>query len=134
MSEQSIDPKLYSGSSWLRKELGRDLSPLGERVADLLGWVFAGIYHLDISSLQKADWSNDSYIRLAIWCGGWSTYDFSILTRLVIGCHDLAIRMEINPCNFHCLELLFHARQREGSVWERHPTIEQAIEAARRES
>ncbi len=130
-----INTSAYSGANWLRSDMGITLSPLGERVANLLGWVFEGLYHLDRGALLKANWSDNVYIRLAPWCSGWSTYDSSILTRLVVACHDLAIRMEINPCNFHHLELLFHPRKREESlVWGWHPTVEWQIDRFRREA
>jgi hypothetical protein len=130
---RSIDRDLYAGANWIRKDLNVTLSPLGERVADLLGWVFYGIYHLDYGALRRANWGNTHYVRLALSCRGWATYDGDQLTRLVIACHDLCIRMEINPCNFHHLELLFHPREREGRTWARHPTMEDAIARARAE-
>ena len=46
----------YAGAAWIRSALGRELSPLGAAVADLLGDVFAGIYHLDNADLRKVDW------------------------------------------------------------------------------
>ncbi len=134
---ESINPTLYAGAGWLRHALeqrGKELCPFGERVANLLGWVFAGIYHIDDSVLSKgAVWDHDAYVRITLGRKDLSTYDSNILTRLVIACHDLAIRMEINPCNGHYIELLFHPRLREGGVSRRHPTIEEAIERARAE-
>jgi hypothetical protein len=64
--------------------------------------------------------------------GHWATYDFDGLTRAVIMAHDRCIRFEIQPSGPGRLRLFFHKRQkREGSMYERHPTLEQAIEHLR---
>ncbi len=135
----TIRTNYYAGAAWLKHSLAsqrtaRGLCPFGERVADLLGWVFEGIYHISDAVLaDKAVWDNDRYARISLGWQDLSTFDTSTLTRLVVACHDLAIRMEVNPCNFHHVELLFHPRQRDGAGFERHPTIEWQIERFRRE-
>jgi len=42
----------YAGANWIKQSLKKEMSPLGVNVADLLGDVFAGIYHLDQSALE----------------------------------------------------------------------------------
>lgn len=60
--------------------------------------------------------------------GAFATFDFDILTRAVIMAHDRMIRFEICPSGPGMLGLEFHKRHtREGRMYERHPTIEEAI-------
>lgn len=89
--------------------------------------------------------------------GALATFDGSALTRLVLAAHDKAARVEIRPRLFQyhdtdvvlsewdrerhefvetdehpayptaCLEVLVSARKRDGSMYETHPTIEQAV-------
>ncbi len=62
-----------------------------------------------------------------------STFDFDELTRLVLLAHDRAIRVQVSPVNFRYLQIAIHYRgKRDGSVYERHPTIETALEVHRR--
>jgi len=46
----------YAGLEWLKRNTKREISPLGERVAELLGEWASGIYH--ISDVERADWAN----------------------------------------------------------------------------
>lgn len=103
------------------------MSPLGERVADLLGELFQGIYHIDSKALHKVDWSNPYWIRLSLGWKSLSTFDFVGLTYLVFLAHWMCIRVEVSPCNFHHLEIMFHPRKRNGDYSERHPTIDEAL-------
>ncbi len=61
---------------------------------------------------------------------GWATFDYSVLTRFVLMCHDKCIRGEIRPHTFKEMKIIIHKRQnRDGKFTERHPTIETAIES-----
>lgn len=71
------------------------------------------------------------------WGEGWtinhygelSSYDFSGLTRLVLMAHRDAIRVEVSSSNPNHLRISLHKRERGGDhMWERHPTIEEALE------
>lgn len=63
-----------------------------------------------------------------------ATFDFSGLTEAVIMAHDRCIRFEIEPSGPGMLKLIFHKREgREGLVWQRHPTLEQAISKLRKD-
>lgn len=60
--------------------------------------------------------------------GGLATWDFCCLTRLVILCHDRCIRGEVSQGGPGSICLSLHKRQaRDGSTYERHPTLEDAI-------
>lgn len=97
---------------------------------------------------------HDSFI-IARLRGELATYDAADLTRLVLAAHDRAVRVSIRPelylaVNYEddlvelirgewtptgehpsapaaCLAVYLHPRQRGGSLFERHPTILQAI-------
>lgn len=67
-------------------------------------------------------------IALNTRSGSFATFDFADLTRAVIMAHDRMIRFAIEPSGPGMLKLVLHKRhKREGRMYERHPTIEQAI-------
>lgn len=117
----------YAGSDWLKENnKNMKMSPLGEKVADILGQVTAGIYHIS-DDVLKTDWSNPYGISVVIY-GGLNSFDDSRLTTLLVLCFDNMIRLEINPRAFRYLELQFHQRKsRTGRIDERLPTIESMI-------
>ena len=124
----------YAGADWIKSAFEVELSPLGRNVADLLGDVFFGIYHLDHKALRRVDWGNDHHICFSLGWHQLSTFDTDELTRLVVLCHDRMIRCSIEARTHKHLGLIFHQRQnRNGDFYERHPTIEHAIEKIRRE-
>lgn len=135
MSEQeepSIAADYFAGADWVEKSLGRTLSPIGRKAANVLGFVYAGIYHLDQAALKKVNWADKWNVHVII-DGSLATYDANALTRLVIAAHDLCARVEIEARAYRYLRLTFSERERNGrSVITSHPTIEQAIESARR--
>ena len=120
----------YSGSKWLFGNYP-DLRPsdLGRKVANILGMVWNGLYHLDLNTIKKTNWSNPYCISVLIQ-KSLSTTDWEDLTELVVLCHDLAIRMDISP-HMRYLRLLFSQRTREGFYNQRHPTIEEAVRHCR---
>jgi hypothetical protein len=61
--------------------------------------------------------------------GSLSTFDFDDLTRLVFLAHARCIRAEIGQGGPNRLRIAIWKREREGCIYERHPTIEQALEA-----
>lgn len=121
----------HSGAAWLRQCQITNISPLGERVADLLGDLLGGLHRLDRSS--PVDWSNPHWIEVR-WRSDLSTFDFNNLTRLVLLAHDRAVRVTISPRSHQYLTLLFHPREHgeELRIDQRHPTVEQALAEHRR--
>lgn len=120
----------YSGADWIEKSLKREMSPLGREVADVLGQVWKGIYHLE-KEVPKVNWNHPTWIEINIY-GCLSTFDFSNLTELVVLCHDRVLRLEIRPCNMQYLKLVFHQRKnRDGSICERMPTMEDHMQSIR---
>lgn len=127
----------YAGADWLEKFLlhrkpEMNLSDLGRDVADLLGELYWGIYHLEPGALSRADWSATENIFLVIsHRADWSTFDFDNLTRLVFLAHHMAIRVELEPVAPKCMRVRFSRRQRSGATSERHPDLEEAIDTFR---
>lgn len=121
----------YSGADWIKTAFkNKVMSHFGEQVADLLGNMFLGIYHLNYSSLSKVEWDNPNHIEVNVY-GGMGTYDDDKLTRLVLLAHDMCVRVEIQP-NMKYLKLVFHPRQRDGGISIGHPTLEKHIAGLRK--
>lgn len=119
----------YAGANWIKRQsYGENMSPLGEVVADFLGDVFAGIYHLDPKALSRVDWSNNHHIEFSL---GWrclSTTDYDELTRIVVLGHDRMIRIQIDASTHKYLRLMFHQRSsRTGDYSTRYPTMEDHV-------
>lgn len=136
----------YSGAEWLRAHLEADnaysrkqaainkrykprpertLSALGARGADLLGFVYRGLYHIGVESV---DWGRTDFIEISVR-DGLATFDSQELTELVVLCHAEAIRLEIKASGPRRLKLWFSPRVREAeTTYERHPTLAAAVE------
>ncbi|MCK9570813.1 hypothetical protein M0R72_17825 [Candidatus Pacearchaeota archaeon] len=89
-----------------------------------------------------ADWYRGEHhfpSKIQPYGDGWSmshigsvaTFDFDDLTRLVLLAHEKCIRAQIEQGGPNRVKIAIWKREREGSLFERHPTIEQAIEAFR---
>jgi hypothetical protein len=118
----------YAGSDWVKRNK-QPMSPLGEKVADILGQAFRGIYHIS-KDIRRADLTPNDYIEMTFMAYGGvlSTFDGAELTYLVVLCHDAGVRLEIEPCNPRYLKLCFSRRRsRTGSMSHRMPTIEDHV-------
>jgi hypothetical protein len=63
-----------------------------------------------------------------------STFDYSNLTKAVVIAHDRMIRFQIEPSGPRMLKFTAHKRHlREGRMYERHPTMEEAISNVRKQ-
>ena len=117
----------YAGADWLVNNV-RDLqiSDFGRQVADLLGDLYRGIYHIDISNLRKVEWGELNHIAISVYdqCGHWATTDGDLLTWLVVLAHDRCIRVSIEATTRRYLRLRFSQRQRAGDIGQSHPTLE----------
>lgn len=117
----------YSGADWVKSALRKEMSPFGVQVADLLGQLYQGIYHIS-KYLDKVNWMSDDWIPVTVNDSDMSTFDFSRLTVLVVLCHDMHIRCQIHALsNWGYLQLQFSPRDRDGDIYKRHPTIEDAV-------
>lgn len=94
---------------------------------DLLCDVFHGEHHAPerIYAFGRGIKCNAESHRL-------STFDFDYLTRLVVLAHDACVRVEIVSSGPGRIGLVLHKRAgRTGSSYDRHPTMEEAIERVR---
>ncbi len=125
----------YAGADWVEGNLkywkkgGLKMSELGVRVADLLGELFNGIYHLDDKQLAKVEWDNDHHICFSLGWRSLATTDFNDLTRLVFLAHHLSLRVEIEASTHNFLRFIFHPRKRSGAGYGKHPTLDEAVMA-----
>lgn len=114
------------------RELSQDVpgaSEFGLRVARVIDDIWA-LYNVPRQT-KRSDFTSVDRVEV-LWDRDLSTFDFDALTQLVIRCHDACIRLSISPCNMRYLRLMFHPRVgREGRMFERHPSIEQAVEKVR---
>jgi hypothetical protein len=114
----------YAGADWLIENgyvEERRISPLGRAVADLLGDVFLGLYHLPSKQLEKVAWHSTNYMFIQIE-GELATFDGDELTRLVFLGHDRMVRIAIGGVGPRYMRVAFSLRTiREGSVFERMP-------------
>lgn len=127
----------FAGADWLQENLKYTRpqckpSPLGSEVADILGQVYCGIYHISREVKHpRCEWDNP-YVVVVVIGSDLSTFDFDRLTKLVILCHDRAIRLCISGKANGYLELMFHQRERQPDDRSiHHPTIEDAVDAVR---
>jgi len=116
-----------SGSDWLKSQ--KTLSPFGERVADLLGELYQGIYHIDREVL-KADFSHSKHITVTVsdGRGSFATFDSDLLTRLVLLAHEMGIRASVRAAAHGYLRLEFMHVDRTGFFTDRHPTLEESLQ------
>lgn len=128
----------YAGAEWVQGHLeasakharkGKaprtDMSPLGITVADVLGFVYRGIYHIE-RSVRRVEWSHPHCIEVGV--GHLATIDGNELTILVTVCHDLGLRLEIEPHGPRMLKLRFWQRTaRTGQLYQRCPSIDDHI-------
>jgi len=121
-----------TAAEWVKNAYSRELSEFQARAVNLLCRAMGcGPYDLG-STFEKADWQYGYGVRFTVYAKcGFSTFDGSKLTTLVIGAHEEAIRVEIEPCNPSYLRVCMWQRQRDGEISQRHPTIEQAVETYR---
>ena len=119
-----------AGADWIRSALKIEPSPLGVKVADLLGIVYGGIYNAPLTP-KRVNWSDDQCV-IAKVSQGVATHDDNKLTKLVLGSHALAIRLCIGACNPQYIELMFHHYGPGAGFTHPHPTIDQAVAQFRR--
>lgn len=116
-------------AEWIRN-MEWPIGEFGARVADLLGELYVGIYHIPTQYLKKVDWENPHFIEIVVDDSQYSTFDFGYLTDLVLLCHRECIRGEVSAARQGLLRLRFHSRQRDGGMSQRHPTMREVLEAA----
>jgi hypothetical protein len=97
--------------------------------AEMLADLFFGWHHI-VGEIKPSG----SGVKLNTSATNWAaTYDYDGLTRAVVMGHDRMIRFEFQPSGPRMMQLVLHKRHcRDGQMYERHPTIEEAIITARK--
>ena len=93
----------------------------------LLSDCFGGAHH--VPRLRKCGHG----IKVSVYSGSLSTFDFDLLTRLVFLAHDRCVRVEIVSSGPGRVGIMLHRRRgRDGDIFERHPSLDDAIADHRR--
>lgn len=114
-------------SEKLQRLTKADMTEAQRACFDLLCDVFHGEHHAPerVYAFGRGIKCNAESHRL-------STFDFDYLTRLVVLAHDACVRVEIVSSGPGRIGLVLHKRAgRTGSSYDRHPTMEEAIERVR---
>lgn len=119
-----------SNAKWVENNYKLTLTDFQKKAVELMcRSQKCGAY--DLGCWKKADWGTKR-VSFTIYSFGLSTYDFDELTKLVIGAHEMMIRVSISASKKNHIVITFQERTaREGETWLKHPTIEQAIESYR---
>lgn len=109
-----------------------ELTAFHERVFDILGMTFGGIYNAPISwdAIQWVGYGRDG-IGIPVRWPSLSTWDGMALTRLVFLCHAARIRCDISNHGPRGMLLAFWQRSESGGMGERHPNLAEAVEMFR---
>lgn len=106
--------------------MSEPLSPFEDRAFAVLDYTFRGIYHCEKiikESGPNPRWILNTYQNL-------STFDYDLLTRLVLSAHKYCVRAEIRNSGPGRVKIVLTNRARTGMMHERHPTIQEAIESS----
>lgn len=106
------------------------VSVLGGVVAMILDKVFGGIHNVPLTKAPVA-WEDDYVVHVTLSWQTLTTVDDSRLTMLVVLAHDNALRLQISAKAANHIELMFHQRQRAGSLFQRCPTLEESAARVR---
>lgn len=108
------DEKYYR-KSWMTQ----DQWECAQMFADVVG----GFHHVN-SEFKPFGYG----VRVNSCHNRWATFDYSGLTRIVVMAHDRMIRVEVAPSGPRMIAFnMWKRHSREGSIGERHPTMEDAI-------
>lgn len=108
------------------------LTPFQVRAFDILGIVGGGIYNAPIS-WNSVHWMPRQIIVPWRNNNGFGTWDFMGLTRFVFLCHEARIRGYLEAGAPGCLWVWLSERSHEGAMHVRHPNLDEAVAAWRRE-
>lgn len=104
-----------------RAKEGDDMQLTEDEAKDFFTQFFMGEHHIPIGMKEYGHgWCVNTKDNLA-------TFDNDALTRLVLLAHEKCIRVELKEAGLAGIKIIIHKRQREGRIFERHPTIEQVI-------
>lgn len=109
ISNEQFTGEKYQGAGWLqRRSSGQTLCLLAVKIANVLGQVYSGIYHLTDTctrSLDSLKLTNTEY-SITVY-GEMATYDNSLLTRLLLCCQAAGLNVSIGGSRKGYLKLTF---------------------------
>ena len=120
---REVDVDHDTPAAWVERN-HRKLEPAEVKLVNLVSRALrVGAYDVSWRSLRgDAREATVTLHRMAL-----STFGDDALTRLVIGAHDLGMRLAVTASGVARLHLRLTTRTRTGGNHERHPTIEQAL-------
>ena len=96
------------------------------KCALMLADIFGGFHHV-YNPIKPFGYGIETNVH-----GSLPTFDSDTLTRAVILAHDRIVRFEVRSSGPGMVRLcLWKRHKRDGSMFERHPTMEQALAAYR---
>lgn len=107
-----------------------ELNAFQKRAFNILGIVGGGIYNAPIP-WNSMTWR--SRMIICSWHQPLATFDFQQLSRFVFLCHEARIRGEITALAPGYLQIMLSERVAAGEMSARHPNLEEAIAAWRKE-
>lgn len=101
----------YAGARWVKSVAGVELTPFTAKVANVLGQVYAGIYHIDDAVLRKKmistkQWERQAFMGITV-TGQLATFDGDALTRLILCSRKAGVSVEIHGSYPGYTKLLF---------------------------
>lgn len=88
---------------------------------------YGGEHHLPRSGIKAF-----GYGFAVTHIGDLATFDFDMLTKLVVMAHDFCYRSSISTSGINRIKIAIWKRNRDGGFTERHPTIEENISLVRK--
>ena len=101
----------FAGAGWLSRQLDQPLTPFTTKVANVLGQVHNGLYHIDKAvfsrkMLTSKQWHRQAFMSVTLF-GQLATFDGDALTVLVLCCRKAGISVEIHGSFRGYTKLLF---------------------------
>lgn len=95
-----------------------------ERLNVVVNHVFGGWHHV---RSRKACGTG---VQFAFY-GDFSTFDYTIMTKLVLACHAVRVRAEVKPNGPRMLKVYLHCRENKPDSWsEHHPDLDDLVKQA----
>lgn len=93
-----------------------------ERFNVVVNYAFGGWHHV-----EKREACGNGGVKFYVW-GTLSTFDFTVLTKLVLAAHAMRVRAEVGQAGPKKLKIWLHLRENKPDSWsEHHPSLDDLI-------